>query len=50
MENNELVLLSVESLKEVEVFNELEDLRIEYSRRDKLWNITIKLKVKDIVG
>lgn len=50
MENNELILLSVESLKEIEVFNELEDLRIEYSGRDKLWNITIKLKVKDIVG
>ena len=50
MENNEIVLLLVESLKEIEVFNELEDLRIEYSVRDRLWDITIKLKVKDIVG
>ncbi len=49
MENNEIVLLLVESLKEIEVFNEF-DLRIEYSERDKLWDITIKLKVKDIVG
>lgn len=57
MEKQELVLLEVESLKElvveslkeVGVSSKLEGLRIEYSERNNEWDITIKLKIRDLI-